>query len=83
MKPLVTVTTDVGTFTRRTARAYTHVVVVDNPMKPEGREPGWGVWAYSGRLELAAKAADQAAQHFADVRIYDIAGALVRLVRGQ
>ena len=49
-KTTLTTTSQYGTFTRKTARTYTHVVLVDY-----GK--GWRVANWCGRYDLAVKAA--------------------------
>jgi hypothetical protein len=80
-KAKLTVVTPVGTFTRTTARTYTHIVVA-GPYKAEwlayygiAAKNEAGVLGWCGRLDLARKlAAANTAMHFEWVRIYDVAG---------
>lgn len=48
-KTTLTTTSKYGTFTRKTARTYTHVVIVNYG-------EGWKVANWCGRYDLAAKA---------------------------
>jgi hypothetical protein len=74
MKKTLTVTTDVGTFSRTTARSYSHVVVVpreaDDPRIP--KYGAWGVIGWSSRLDLAHKVRSTWSGHFPEIRIYDV-----------
>ena len=88
-KTLLTVVTDVGTFSRTTANVYTHIVVVGCNDETGTRKAGGtlGVLAYASSLPLALKRAHTArhlrfgynkqaktALVFSDVRVYAIDG---------
>ena len=90
-KSTLTVVTDLGTFTRTTTRAYTHIVTVscnDQQGNPDGRAAG--VLAYCGSLALAQARAHEARGIrfgykrptaplvYRDVRIYAVTGERVQ-----
>ncbi len=60
-KMTYTATHNGQTYTRKSARTYTHAVIVDDA-KP-------GVWGFAGRLDLAEKAAAQAQKAWPNAKI--------------
>ena len=67
VKTQITVNTAVGTFSRTTARSYSHVVVVSDATSV----PGPLAWASS--LDLARKAAtSRVARCYTTVQIFDV-----------
>jgi len=78
-----TVVTDVGTFTRTSAREYTHAVVcltkADDNERPDQRGR-WGLIGFRSRLDLAMREFDYWSERetFAELRVYDIDGRRVR-----
>lgn len=85
-KKMIVVETEYGTFTRTTARVYTHLVIgrgcsaahLARQSKEERQrriadEDRWGVYGWSGRLDLARSVVKQWGSIAAEIKIIDIA----------
>jgi hypothetical protein len=76
MTKKLTATTDVGVFSRRTDRPYSHVVVTTNPDLREAHgiddnEPFFWSVSWHRRLDLAVKAVNSSG--WPHLRVYEVA----------